>query len=108
MISRRNSWGSNRLITTRWWRISNAIVAVLKPVLWDSGIGTSVVSPSCAPSGKPMVAGIRLSPPDSISLGRPVLPPDPIDFHTGETASGRAASDSAGSGTKPEGTLGMP
>ena len=55
-----------------------------------------------------MVAGIRLSPPDSISLGRPVLPPDPIDFHTGETASGRAASDSAGSGTKPEGTLGMP
>ena len=37
------------------------------------------------------VGGNRLSPPDSISLGRPVLPPDAIDFHTGETASGNAA-----------------
>ena len=40
-----------------------------------------------------MAAGIRLSPPDSMSLGRPVLPPDPIAFHTGDTASGSAASD---------------
>ncbi len=53
-----------------------------------------------------MAAGIRLSPPDSISLGRPVLPPDLIAFHTGEIASGSAASDNAGSGTKPAGTLG--
>ena len=54
-----------------------------------------------------MAAGIRLSPPDSMSLGRPVLPPDPIAFHTGETASGNAASDNAGSGVKPAGTLGI-
>ncbi len=33
-----------------------------------------------------------------MSLGRPVLPPDPIDFHTGDTASGSGASDSAGVG----------
>jgi hypothetical protein len=51
VISRRNWCGSNRLINTRWWRISNATVAVVKPVLWDSGIGIKVVSPSCAPSG---------------------------------------------------------
>jgi hypothetical protein len=107
VISRRNWCGSNRLIKTRRWRISKAIVAVVKPVLWLSGTGTKVVSPSCAPSGSPMAAGIRLSPPDSMSLGRPVLPPDPIAFHTGETASGNAASDNAGSGVKPAGTLGI-
>ena len=43
-----------------------------------------------------MAAGIRLSPPDSMSLGRPVLPPDPIAFHTGDTASGSAASETPG------------
>ncbi len=37
-----------------------------------------------------------------------MLPPDPIAFHTGETASGNAASDNSGSGTKPAGTLGIP
>src|SRR6202000_3163542 len=49
--------------------------------------------------------GIRLSPPDSISLGRPVLPPDPIAFQTGDTASGSSSSDNSGSGLKPAGTL---
>src|ERR1700742_637622 len=52
-----------------------------------------------------MAAGIRLSPPDSISLGRPVLPPDPIAFQTGDTASGSSSSDNSGSGLKPAGTL---
>src|SRR5271156_4216791 len=52
-----------------------------------------------------MAAGIRLSPPDSISLGRPVLPPDPIAFQTGDTASGSASSDNCGAGVKPAGTL---
>jgi hypothetical protein len=51
VISCRNRCGSNRLINTRCWRISNAIVAVVKPVLWLSGTGTNVVSPSWAPSG---------------------------------------------------------
>ena len=54
-----------------------------------------------------MAAGSRLSPPASISLGRPVLPPEAIAFHTGDTASGSAASDSVGSGVKPAGTLGV-
>src|ERR1039457_3025909 len=54
-----------------------------------------------------MAAGIRLSQPDSMSLGRPVLPPDPIAFHTGDTASGNAASDNAGLGMKPAGRLGI-
>ena len=58
------------------------------------------------PSGKPIAAGRRLSPPASISLGRPVLPPEVIDFHTGETASGSGASDRAASGTKSAGRLG--
>jgi hypothetical protein len=40
-------------------------------------------------------------------LGAPVLPPDPIAFHAGETASGNAASGNAGSGVKPAGTLGI-
>ena len=53
-----------------------------------------------------MAAGMRLSPPASISLGRPVLPPEAIAFHAGETASGSGASDSPGSGVKPLGTLG--
>ena len=53
-----------------------------------------------------MAAGRRLSPPASISLGRPVLPPEAIAFHAGETASGSGASDSPGSGVKPLGTLG--
>ena len=42
-----------------------------------------------------------------MSLGRPVLPPDPIDFQHGDTASGNAASDNARSGAKPAGTLGI-
>ena len=46
-------------------------------------------------------------PPASISLGLPVLPPEAIDFHTGDTASGNSASLSAGSGVKPAGTLGV-
>ena len=51
--------------------------------------------------------GNRLSPPASINLGLPVLPPDAIDFHTGDTTSGSGSSDSAGSGVKPTGTLGV-
>ena len=51
VINRRNWCGSNRLISTRWWRISKVMVAVVKPVLCDSGTGSKVVSPSWAPSG---------------------------------------------------------
>src|SRR5664279_4433397 len=54
-----------------------------------------------------MLGGILLSSPASMSLGRPVLPPDVIDFQIGDTRSGSGASDSPGSGTKPIGTLGV-
>ena len=43
-----------------------------------------------------------------MSLGRPVLPPEAIDFQHGDTACGSGPSDNAGSGTKPTGTLGIP
>src|SRR5882757_1256605 len=88
--------------------MTNAIVAVENPVLWLSGTGTNVVSPSWAPIAYPITGGIRLSPPASISLGGPVLPPEANDFQLGDTASGNAASDNDESGTKSAGTLGIP
>src|SRR5829696_2233953 len=80
---------------------------VVKPVLWLNGTEMRLTSPSWAPSGYPALGGNRLSPPASINLGLPVLPPDAIDFHTGDTTSGSGSSDSAGSGVKHSGTLGV-
>lgn len=80
------------------------MTAVVKPVLWLSGTEIRFTSPGSAPSGVPMTGGTRASPPDSMSLGRPVEPPEAIDFSTGDTASGSGPSDSAGSGVKPAGT----
>ncbi len=70
------------------------MVAEVKPVLWLNGTDTSWVSPGRLP----IIAATtppwnRPSPPASMSLGRPVLPPEAIDFRDGETASGRAESD---------------
>jgi hypothetical protein len=101
VISRRNSCGSNQSIRTRCWRITSAIAAALKPVVWVSGTGITPVSPSWAPRAYPSAGPSRLSPPASISFGRPVLPPEPIDLQHGDTASGNGSSDSAWSGTKP-------
>ena len=76
-----------------------AAAAVVNPVLWLSGTDSRLTSPSCpCRADNPIAAGTRLSPPASISLGRPVLPPDAIDFHTGDTASGSGASDSVSVG----------
>ena len=88
--------------------MSSPIVAVVIPVLWLSGTAISWVSPSLAPVVRPASApGKRLSPPASISLGRPVLPPEPSAFHVGDTASGSGASDRPASGVKSAGTLGI-
>src|SRR5271166_1782585 len=57
--------------------------------------------------GYPIAGGIRLSPPASMSLERPVLPPDAKDFQHGDTASGNGPSDNIGSGVKSAGTLGI-
>jgi hypothetical protein len=48
----------------------------------------------------------RLALPASIGFGRPVLPPEVIDFHTGEITSAVGPSDGSGFGTKSVGTLG--
>ena len=69
------------------------MTAVVKPVLWLRGTEIRLTSPSCAPSGYPAAAGNRLSLPASISFGLPVLPPEAIAFHTGDTASGSGVSD---------------
>ena len=95
VTSRRNSCGSNRGIRTRWCPCTRPIANVVNPVLWLSGTESRLTSPSCAPSGYPAAAGNRLSPPASISLGLPVLPPEAIDFQIGDTASGNAASEIA-------------
>ncbi len=44
----------------------------------------------------------------TISLGRPVEPPEVGAFHSGVTASGSSSSDSAGSGECPAGSHGRP
>ena len=78
------------------------------PVLWLSGTAISWVSPSAAPIRQTASApGKRLSPPASMSLGRPVLPPEPSAFQDGDTASGSGASDTPESGVKSPGTLGI-
>src|SRR5512132_2463257 len=68
--------------------------------LWYSGPGMTrqprgVVRSGAGPSGS-----IRLRSPDTISLGRPVDPPDVGAFHAGDTASG--------SGSAPSGSAGGP
>ena len=94
-------------MTTRWWPSSRPAAAVVNPVLWLNGTDSRLTSPLDHPQRiVRSAAGSLLSPPASISLGRPVLPPEVIDFHTGETASGSGASDSAASGVKSIGTLG--
>ena len=93
VTSRRNSCGSNRGISTRWCPCSSPMANVVNSVLWLSGTDTKLTSPGCAPSGAPIVGGTLLSLPASMSLGRPVLPPDAMDFHTGETASGSGSSE---------------
>lgn len=107
VTSRRNSAGSKRGISTRCWPINNAIANVVKPVLWLIGTDISVTSSGSAPSGAPMSAGTRPSPPASISLGLPVLPPEAIDFQVGDTASGSGSSARPGPGSKSPGTQEM-
>ena len=107
VTSRRNSWASNRGIRTRWWPISRPAAAKVEPgAVAHRHRHQLDVAFLRAKVRLRTLAGIRLSPPASISLGRPVLPPEAIAFHTGETASGSGASDSPGSGVKPLGTLG--
>ena len=81
------------------------MVAEVNPVLWLSGTDTRWLSvgrlPMIAATRSPL---IRPSPPASISFGRPVLPPEAIDFNDGDTASGRGASDTSGPGSKSPGT----
>ena len=96
-MSRRNSSGWKRGISTRCWPLSSAMVAEVKPVLWLNGTGTMWVSVGRFPIPIAITsAGRRPSPPASISFGRPVLPPEAIDFHAGETTSGSGASESSG------------
>jgi len=79
---------------------------VVNPVLWLIGTEIRFTSPSSAPNGRPIADGTRLSPPASMSFGRPVLPPEAIDFHTGDTDSGSGSADNPGSGSKSAAILG--
>lgn len=76
-------------------------------MLWLSGTETSWVSVAALPiMAATTVPWNRPSPPASISFGRPVLPPEAIDFSDGDTASGSGASETAGPGSKSPGTDG--
>ena len=85
--------------------MASALVAEANPVLWLRGTGTNWVSVGSPPIMAATAAPLnRLSSPASISFGRPVLPPDAIDFNDGETASGSRSSDTSRPGVKSPGT----
>jgi len=103
---RRNSCGSKRLISTKCWPISKAIVA------WSSGVvtqwhrhqeGIALLRAQAYPIvDAPAVAA------DFDELGSPGCCRPTPSTSSSRHGSGSGPSDNVGSGTKPAGTLGSP
>src|ERR1700722_20855696 len=91
------AWASKRGRTTMWLPPSQAEHDHTTGPLWYSGAGMTR-----QPSGGPIRRGTSASKdagsPDTISLGRPVDPPDVGAFHAGDVTSGSGSSGRLRSG----------
>ena len=96
---------SNRSMTTTWFPMSSAATEKLSGPLWYSGPLARCTPSGVMPNARAVSAwpAVMLGPPATMSLGRPVLPPDVGAFHAAATFTGSGASDSSGSGVKPAG-----
>src|SRR5438552_8728915 len=99
--------GSNLGRTTTWLPASHAAHDHTRGPLWYSGPGMTM-----HPSGEASIAGPSsfhsAGSPDTISLGRPVEPPEVGAFHAGDVTSGNGPSSRPGSGRYPTGSARRP
>ena len=79
--------------------------------LWYSGPGTSCTPLGCmvkTAASAALSGSVVPSCPATMTLGRPVLPPDVGAFHAVATRSGSSPSGTSAPGSKPAGTLARP
>ena len=89
---------SNRGSTTTWVPCSSAAHAHTTGPLWNSGPGMTRQPSGLKPSTDPTAGSITPASPETMSLGRPVDPPEVGAFHAGLTTSGSSIGPSRSGG----------